>query len=66
MEKLSVKYKGFGKWRRAEIFDGMRWLRMDKESTAIQIEADRLFAANRIILDRIDARIAVSIAGKSF
>jgi hypothetical protein len=50
---LEVKYKGFWFWKRAYIFDGVRWLKMDKELTTLQIKADKLFAKTEIFLENL-------------
>lgn len=53
MKQFDIRYRGFWIWRRAEIFDGIGWVKLDKRCTEIQIEADRLFAANRAILESL-------------
>lgn len=58
MKRFDIRYRGFWIWRRAEIFDGIRWLRLDKNSTERQIEADRLFARSEEIISRMDAALS--------
>ena len=48
---LKVKYRGYWFWKRAYIWDGKRWLKMNKELTALQIESDRLFEDSKRFLD---------------
>lgn len=50
---IKIKYRGFWIWKRAYIWDGSRWLKMNKELTALQIEADKLFAENKAFLDNL-------------
>ena len=50
---LKVKYRGFWFWKRAYIYDGARWLKMDKELTKLQLEADKLFENNKRFLDSL-------------
>lgn len=46
-----VRYR----WFRAEIWDGVRWVRLNRTATRRQREMDRLFAANEKLLAELRA-----------